>query len=527
MIERPHDRDLTASELLAYVEALAASPRAGRTSSTTTATGASTSSWQRDDHLAVWLICWMDEQDTGFHDHDLSSGAVAVCTGALREDRLALGRTPTSRTVRAGGSFGFSAADIHRVSHAGAVPAVSLHAYSPPLWRMGAYEIGAGGELRRHSVSYAEELRPLEEPVSPSRRPAVPAHAARYGGRVILRQVTHDDLGCASYLIGDDDAGVAAVVDPRLDVDVYLRLARYLDVRIAHVLETHTHADHVSGHGRLAAATGAVIHVHREAGAAFAHEPFDDGWELGLGSLRVTALHTPGHRPEHTAFLLTDTARGEEPWAVLTGDSLFVGDIARPDLAIDREDGARDIFRSLHERLLPLGDAVEIWPGHLGGSMCGGPGMDMKIASTVGFERAHNALLAETDADALRASGRSPASAPSRRTSRRSSSSTAGRCATTRVEPAPLTAAPGGGAAGAGRAAGRRAHRPAVRRGPRPRRGEHHRAAGRLRLAPGVDRRARRDRRADRRRRRGSPHGRASSRRRSASRTSRARCAAG
>ena len=218
---------------------------------------------------------------------------------------------------------------------------------------------------------------------------------------MILRQVTHDDLGCASYLIGDDDAGVAAVVDPRLDVDVYLRLARYLDVRIAHVLETHTHADHVSGHGRLAAATGAVIHVHREAGAAFAHEPFEDGWELVLGALRVTALHTPGHRPEHTAFLLTDTARGEEPWAVLTGDSLFVGDIARPDLAIDREDGARDIFRSLHERLLPLGDAVEIWPGHLGGSMCGGPGMDMKIASTVGFERAHNALLAETDADSF------------------------------------------------------------------------------------------------------------------------------
>ena len=135
---------------------------------------------------------------------------------------------------------------------------------------------------------------------------------------MILRQVTHDDLGCASYLIGDDRAGVAAVVDPRLDIEPYLRLARFLGVQIEHVLETHTHADHVSGHGRLAAATGAVIHVHRTAGAAYPHEPFDDGWELWLGSLRVTAMHTPGHRPEHTAFLLTDTARGEEPWAVLT-----------------------------------------------------------------------------------------------------------------------------------------------------------------------------------------------------------------
>ena len=218
---------------------------------------------------------------------------------------------------------------------------------------------------------------------------------------MILRQVTHDDLGCASYLIGDDRAGVAAVVDPRLDIEPYLRLARFLGVQIEHVLETHTHADHVSGHGRLAAATGAVIHVHRTAGAAYPHEPFDDGWELWLGSLRVTAMHTPGHRPEHTAFLLTDTARGEEPWAVLTGDSLFVGDVARPDLAVDREEGARGIFRSLQERLLTLPDDVEIWPGHLGGSMCGGPGMDLKVASTIGFERSHNPLLAETEEDAF------------------------------------------------------------------------------------------------------------------------------
>src|SRR5256714_6472026 len=170
-----------------------------------------------------------------------------------------------------------------------------------------------------------------------------------------------------------------------------------MSVQIEHVLETHNHAAHVSGHGRLAAATGATIHVHRDAKPDYDHEPFDDGWELELGDVRGRALHTPGHRPEHTAFALSDMARGAEPWAVLTGDTLFVGDVARPDLAIDREDGARDIFRSLHERLLALAPETEVWPGHLGGSLCGGPGMDLKVSSTIGFERDHNDLLRERD----------------------------------------------------------------------------------------------------------------------------------
>ena len=216
---------------------------------------------------------------------------------------------------------------------------------------------------------------------------------------MIFRQLTHDDLGCASYLVGDEDAGVAAVVDPRFEVDPYLELARYLDVRVEHVLETHNHADHVSGHGRLAAATGATIHIHREADAAYPHEPFDDGFEIELGRLLVRALHTPGHRPEHTAFALVDTARGAEPWAVLTGDSLFVNSVARPDLAIESEEGARGIFRSLHEKLLPLPDDCEVWPGHLGGSLCGGPEMDLKGSSTIGYERRHNPLLGEGDED--------------------------------------------------------------------------------------------------------------------------------
>jgi hydroxyacylglutathione hydrolase len=216
---------------------------------------------------------------------------------------------------------------------------------------------------------------------------------------VIFRQLVHDDLGCASYLIGDEDEGVAAVVDPKLDIHEYLRLARFLGVHIEHILETHNHADHVSGHGRLASATGATIHVHREATPDYEHHAFDDGWELELGRVTVRAIHTPGHRPEHTAFALIDTERSEEPWAVLTGDSLFVGDIARPDLAVDKTDGARGIFHSLNERLMSLPDTCEVWPGHLGGSLCGGPGMDLKASSTIGFERANQPLLQVDDED--------------------------------------------------------------------------------------------------------------------------------
>lgn len=214
---------------------------------------------------------------------------------------------------------------------------------------------------------------------------------------MVFRQIVHDDLGCASYLVGDEHAGVAAVVDPRLEIGRYLELARYVGVEIGHVLETHNHADHVSGHGRLAAATGAVIHVHRDAGAEYEHEAFDHGWQLELGAVVVRAIHTPGHRPEHTSFALIDTERGDDPWAVLTGDTLFVGDVARPDLAVEKEDGARDMFNTLHDRLLTLAPETEVWPGHLGGSLCGGPGMNMKVSSTIGYELRHNELLREKD----------------------------------------------------------------------------------------------------------------------------------
>jgi hydroxyacylglutathione hydrolase len=218
---------------------------------------------------------------------------------------------------------------------------------------------------------------------------------------MIFRQFIHDDLGCGSYLVGDEHAGVAAVIDPKLDVEDYLAMARYMGVRIEHILETHNHADHVSGHGRLVAATGAPIHIHRLASPDYAHQPFEDGWELGLGGVTLRALHTPGHRPEHTAFALIDTSRGPEPWAVLSGDTLFVGDIARPDLAVEKEEGAHEIFHSLHDKLLALPGECEVWPGHVGGSLCGGPGMDMKVSSTIAFERRHNRLLALDDEDAF------------------------------------------------------------------------------------------------------------------------------
>jgi hypothetical protein len=113
-----------------------------------------------DDHVAVWLICWMHDHDTGFHDHDRSSGGVAIASGAVREERLSLSG-PLTRAFRAGQAFDFASSDIHRVLHAGPGPAITIHAYSPPLSRMGAYETSPTGELRRHSISYEEELRPL------------------------------------------------------------------------------------------------------------------------------------------------------------------------------------------------------------------------------------------------------------------------------------------------------------------------------------------------------------------------------
>jgi hypothetical protein len=148
-------------ELISLVDDLAAAPERWRHRVAHRPDARTYEQLHRDGDVAVWLICWMNDHDTGFHDHDLSAGAFRVVDGAVREDRLVLGGPPASRVLSAGQSLAFSASDIHRVSHAGAEPAVTLHAYSPPLWRMGAYEVSADGTLQRHSMSYAEELRPL------------------------------------------------------------------------------------------------------------------------------------------------------------------------------------------------------------------------------------------------------------------------------------------------------------------------------------------------------------------------------
>src|ERR671931_10459 len=153
---------------------------------------------------------------------------------------------------------------------------------------------------------------------------------------MLFRQILHEDLGCASYVIAD--GGEAAVIDPKWQIEDYLELAQEHDVRIRHVLETYD------------------------------HQPLEEGTAIELGAARITALHTPGHRPEHLAFVVEDRSREEKPWLLLTGDSLFVGDVARPDLAVEPEEGARGLYRSL-ARLLEHEDFVEVWPGHVGGSL--------------------------------------------------------------------------------------------------------------------------------------------------------------
>jgi hypothetical protein len=161
MIARPAGRDLARPELRDLVLGIASRPELWSHLARHDPDARVYEELLRDQHVAVWLICWMEDQDTGFHDHDLSDGAVAVAGGSVREDRLLLGGAPASRTFGRGEAFDFAAPDIHRVLHSGNGPAITINAYSPPLWRMGAYEVKSTGELQRHSISYAEELRPL------------------------------------------------------------------------------------------------------------------------------------------------------------------------------------------------------------------------------------------------------------------------------------------------------------------------------------------------------------------------------
>lgn len=205
------------------------------------------------------------------------------------------------------------------------------------------------------------------------------------------------DLAQASYLIGCEGAGEAVVVDARRDVADYLRVAAAHGLRITKVTETHIHADYLSGSRELAALTGAELLLSDEGGKEwaypFAHAGLEHGDEFGVGNVRIRAVHTPGHTPEHLSFVVTDGARSDEPAIVLTGDFVFVGDLGRPDLldeAAGFEDtrfgGARQLFASLRDEFVTLPDHVQVWPGHGAGSACG-RSLGAVPSSTVGYEK--------------------------------------------------------------------------------------------------------------------------------------------
>lgn len=206
-----------------------------------------------------------------------------------------------------------------------------------------------------------------------------------------FRQLLHDEHSCTSYVIGCVSLGAAAVVDPQGDVEAYMELTTRAGTPITHVIDTHIHADHRSNAAELAARTGVPLYLGEGANVGFPYEAMHDGDILQIGNRRIRVLHTPGHTPEHVSLLVDD-------WFVLTGDTLFVGDVGRVDLAAAPGDNpelelrARQLHASL-ETLLELPDHVEIYPGHYAGSVCG-RGIDGKPSSTIGRERRTNEALA-------------------------------------------------------------------------------------------------------------------------------------
>lgn len=214
---------------------------------------------------------------------------------------------------------------------------------------------------------------------------------------MIFRQYLHTEpVIAASYLLGCGGRGLGAVIDPVEDIDGYLRDAERLGLAVRYVVDTHVHADHASGGRRLAEAAGAEYVLFEGAGAAYAFHGVADGDTLELGNVELRTVHTPGHTPEHIALLGVDRARGSpEPWFVLTGHTLMVGDMGRTELASSAEEGARLLYES-PERLRALPDHVEIYPGAFSGSVCG-RALSGKPVSTIGFERRHNRAFAALD----------------------------------------------------------------------------------------------------------------------------------
>jgi hydroxyacylglutathione hydrolase len=220
---------------------------------------------------------------------------------------------------------------------------------------------------------------------------------------VFFRQLLNDQTACASYLFGCKTAGEFAVVDAHVDlVDDYIAAAEAQGARITAVIETHIQADHVSGLPELVRRTGATAYLPEGSGAEFDHHELADGERVELGNTVIDAIATPGHAPTHHSYLVTDHRRGDQPWFVLTGDSLLVGDVGRPDLHAASEESveelARTLYRSLNERLMALPDQLLVYPAHYAGSVCG-RGLSGHPASSIGFERQNNEALAAGSED--------------------------------------------------------------------------------------------------------------------------------
>jgi glyoxylase-like metal-dependent hydrolase (beta-lactamase superfamily II) len=213
---------------------------------------------------------------------------------------------------------------------------------------------------------------------------------------MILRQYLHTDpVIAASYLFGCGGHAAGAVVDPVGEPERYLEAAAAVGLRLRYVIDTHAHADHLSAGRELAAAASAEYILHASAGARFPFRAVEDGEILAFGNVVAEVLHVPGHTPEHLALVVTDRTRGPEPWFVLTGHTLMVGDMGRTELASSAEAGARALFRSA-ERLRALPDYLEVLPGAFAGSVCG-RGLSGKPTSTIGFERRFNRAFSLMD----------------------------------------------------------------------------------------------------------------------------------
>jgi hydroxyacylglutathione hydrolase len=220
---------------------------------------------------------------------------------------------------------------------------------------------------------------------------------------MIFKPYYHYETGCAAYLLGCGGLGKCAVVDAHEDdVDAYAEFAASKGMRITHVVDTHVHADHRSGGLTLARKVGASYGLHESADVELPFEPLSDGQEIELGNTRMKVLHTPGHTPESLCLVVTDLRRGGDPWFLLTGDTLFVGAVGRPDLPGHARENAGQLHDSIHSKLLTLPDDLELYPAHFAGSACGA-GMSGKPSSTIAFEKRWNPLLSKSRADFIEA----------------------------------------------------------------------------------------------------------------------------